>query len=839
VDTPTLGQPVRLVLDVGGHQRVACGMIGALRRGVLLAGGQRIVRCKVVPALARLRGRRTSRIFQDVSTVDIVVGVLRDHGVSVAAPANRPGLRQGDVVREYCVQHEETDYDFVTRLLAEEGIAFRFDQPEADAAWSSAETLVLFDSAAGYRDLAGGAHLSFRSRDEADALSRRETDVDRFSDEERVRPDAALLREYDLGHPLRTVVDRAPGERVVTEAVGLATVFEHHGPFGEHQVEPTDAARALEQIRRDARRQRGSSTCARLTAGSRIQLDDHPDPACSGQFAVVAVEHRGNGLSADATYENDFVTVPASLVWRPPRPRRRVRQSLETAIVTGPPGEEIHTDALGRVKVRFHWDLNPRVDGETSCWVRVAQSWAGAGWGTQFIPRIGMEVLVAFLGGDPDRPIVVGALPNATHPPPFPLPENKTRSGFRSRSTLEGEVPGHNELSFDDDAGRERIQIVAQRDFDVTVANDQRVRVGGDHSLACSGSSFTTVAGDAQQIVEGATTVRVSGDAASQVSGSRTESVSGDSETTVGGVLRETIDGSRESVIAGETRLTSHGPIVVRAESSCAVSVGGADTLGELDISVQGNTAYRADGVVTIDAGERLILQCGPSRVELTETGIKLIAPSILLESPAVDLAADGPRLRLTDRAELVADEVRLYGKESSLELDRDAIIKGTKVFLNCGPTPPTVEEGSEQASTKKVSLRLTDQHFEPYAGKRYRLRVGPLRFEGTTSSDGGLEHDVPEDARQGELELWLESYPTGPRKLYALTLSDLPSPDSVPGARTRLANLGYFDGPTDKEDLDPRILAALRAFQSDHQLPPSGELDEATVRALVTRHGY
>lgn len=838
-EAPWLSQRVRLVLSVGGRERVVSGVIGSVRRGLVLAGGQRLVRCRVGPSLSRLRQRRTSRVFQDVSTVDIVVLLLREHGVAVKTNAVRPGLQQGGVLREYCVQHEETDYDFIRRLLAEEGIAFRFEQPESDAPWHETETLVLFDSPAGYSELVGGSRLTYRARDESDALSRQETDVDRFCDEERQRPDSALLREFDLSHPLRTVLDRAPGDRSGAPIVGLATVFEHHGPFGEQQVQPVDASRALEQVRRDARRQRGSSTCARLAAGARFRLEDHPDPSCAGDFAVISVEHRGNGLSAAATYENDFVTVPAKFVSRPRRPRRRVRQSLETAIVTGPPGEEIHTDSLGRVKVRFHWDLNPRVDGDTSCWVRVAQSWAGAGWGSQFIPRIGMEVLVAFLGGDPDRPIVVGSLPNATHPPAFPLPENKTRSGFRSRSTLESDAPGHNELSFDDDAGRERIQIVAQRDLDITVAHDHRTRVGGDQSVACSGSSFTTVAGDAQEAVEGATTVRVRGDAASQVFGSRSESVAGDAETRIGGAARETVSGSKESEIAGEARVTSHGPIVVRAESSCSVTVGGVDARGELDVSVRGNAAYRAEGVTTIQADERVVLQCGPSRIELTEAGIKLVAPTILLESPAVDLAADGPRLRLTNRAEIVADEVRIFGKESSIELDRDAILKGTKVYLNCGPTPPTSDEGSEVAPTKKVSLRLTDERFEPYAVKRYQLRVGPLRFAGTTSSDGALVHEVPADARSGELELWLDSYPTGRRKFYALTLSDLPSPNTIPGARARLANLGYYDGPIDKEDLDPRILAALRSFQIDHDLPPTQELDEGTVRALTTRHGY
>ena len=423
VDTSSLlDREAILSITAGRHERRVAGIFERVRHGVTLGSGERQIRARLVPRLSRLALRKNSRVFQDQPTSSVVARILGEYGVPI-----RSELTARYRVREICIQHEERDLDFVERLLAEEGIAYRFEAPPPEAAPWTAETLVLFDSAA-YPDLESGPHLLYRPIVEGAALVRQENHVGRFEEELRKKPRSIICREHDFLHPDRTAArSAANGPPVAVDAV-----YEHHGPYGEMQTEPQPVAQLLEQHRRNASRQNGESESARLAPGFGIVIEDHDDVTLSAAFAVVTVEHFGTTKGDARSYRNVFHTVRREFLLRPARPDRRVRQSIETAMVCGPPGEDVHTDALGRIKLQFSWDLVGRRDDQSSCWVRVAQSWAGAGWGSQFIPRVGMEVLVAYLGGDPDRPIVVGALANATHPPAFPLPANKTRSGFRS-----------------------------------------------------------------------------------------------------------------------------------------------------------------------------------------------------------------------------------------------------------------------------------------------------------------------------------------------------------------------------------------------------------------------
>ena len=189
---------------------------------------------------------------------------------------------------------------------------------------------------------------------------------------------------------------------------------------------------------------------------------DHGIDALDGHYVVARVEHTGRAPEAapgrQPVYENRFVCVPAEVALRPKRPKRLLQQVVETAVVVGPAHEEVYTDEHGRVKVQFPWDLAGKNDARSSCWVRVAQAWAGAGWGFQFVPRIGMEVVVTFVGGDVDRPLITGCVPNAINVPPFMLPAQRTRSGIRTRTTPKGE--GGNELSFEDRKGAEEIRFM-------------------------------------------------------------------------------------------------------------------------------------------------------------------------------------------------------------------------------------------------------------------------------------------------------------------------------------------------------------------------------------------
>ena len=288
------------------------------------------------------------------------------------------------------------------------------------------------------------------------------------------------------------------------------------------------------------------------------------------------VEHRGvSSQMSDhkvPVYENRFRCVPAEVPFRPPRPARVLHQVTESAVVVGPAGQEIYTDSFGRVKVQLHWDREGKRNEQSSCWVRVAQGWAGAGWGFQFVPRIGMEVLVTFLGGDVDRPVVTGCLNNALNPVPYRLPEFQTKSGFKSRSTPASE--GFNELSFDDAAGQELLSIHAEKDLHEAVGHDRGSVIGHDRTTTVQGSSAEEVRGSRTRTVGGGEVVTIRGASTLSVDGARTETMSGAVQTRTRGDRGVSTGGDENSDVGGDRKATVSGSDHVVAKVARSVIVG-------------------------------------------------------------------------------------------------------------------------------------------------------------------------------------------------------------------------------------------------------------------------
>ena len=298
--------------------------------------------------------------------------------------------------RQYCVQYQESDHAFVTRLLAEEGIFFWFDQP-ADGA-PAAEQLVLGDDPQTYAPISGDPGLIYRRQVGDGAMSADEHQVIDFRSRTRVESSAVMLHDYDFRRPLLDLTGKAPADGVPPDpaAVGTGTlleVYDHHGEYEEPDADAVHARVYLEQLRAGVREADARSVCRRLLPGHRFDLADHDVDKLNAGWVVVSVEHHGvspesakPGLRA---YENRFRCVPAEVPFRPARPARVLRQVTESAVVVGPEGQEIFTDTHGRVKVQFHWDREGQQNAYSSCWMRAAQAWAGTGWGFQFIPRIG------------------------------------------------------------------------------------------------------------------------------------------------------------------------------------------------------------------------------------------------------------------------------------------------------------------------------------------------------------------------------------------------------------------------------------------------------------------
>jgi len=489
----------------------------------------RTLHLRLEPRMALLRHRLRSRVFHDMTAVAVVGTVLHEWDIRVDGRINRLGPRL-----EHCVQHRETDLAFVTRILARHGISWWFEHPhgagDTDADDTRAELegatvasdghlgdtdlgrerVVLCDRAERYSALGGGANpraLRYIGQ-RADGGGYVPGDVPVFTADDRVRPTAARVTHYDPARhqpePAPYVTDQADlrDARTTEAALGLALDrFEsEHAPA----VEPGSARALLEAARRDAARCRGKCFLPEVMPGQRFTLTDHACVELDGAYVVTGATHAGEvgpAGSGEPLYENQFTCAPAGMLVRPRYVAAPLRQGVESATVVGDVADDVHVDGEGRVRVRFHWDARAGASpDERSCRVRVASAWAGVAWGAQFTPRAGSEVLVAFLDGDVDQPVVVGALHNGRDTAPFPVGESTRRSGFRSQS-IGG--AGHNELSFEDLHGREEVYVHAQRNLREEVRRDRHANVQGSETLSVGGSASAHVGGKVRVVVDG------------------------------------------------------------------------------------------------------------------------------------------------------------------------------------------------------------------------------------------------------------------------------------------------------------------------------------------------
>jgi type VI secretion system secreted protein VgrG len=388
------------------------------------------------------------------------------------------------------------------------------------------------------------------------------------------------------------------------------------------------------------RRYSGRSNVCALLPGYKFTLEGHRRRACNQEYLLVAVQHFGRqpqalpgalahersddlALPGDAlTYENQLECIPAEVEFRPPRrtPRPQVG-GLQTAVVVGPPGEEVHCDEYGRVKVQFPWDRTDKRDDRSSCWIRVSQPFAGPGYGALFIPRIGHEVLVQFLHGDPDRPLIIGRVYNGENPLPYPLPAAKAISTLRSHSTPGG--GGHNELRFDDRKGREELHLHAERNLSVHVGHDASSQVGGD--------STTRIGGDSTIRIDANAIEHVAGDSSAKVGGSLITVIeTGDHELRVGlGGCQTTMHGhSKTEITAGNSELlVLVGSHLTKAAGAVQIE-SGQDQLalrahGPLQAHSQQKVELAAPQIV-LTAAHKLTLRVGENSITLDESGIDL-----------------------------------------------------------------------------------------------------------------------------------------------------------------------------------------------------------------------
>lgn len=476
---PLLGASCELTIGRGAAGRSVVGLVLELDDlGTL--GGRRLVRAVVGPALALLAQQVNTRAWQDRSAVEVLEAVLGE-GLAPYRRTLRLALERGDYPRrEYCTQFRESDLEFAARLLAEEGISYYFEHEDG------AEVLVLVDANAKLPALS--------SRADGDALPVLENAADTapresvqaFTWTRRLHPTSAVVRDFDFLRPDAPHGHEARGR---DDAGREREVYAH-----DERAFDGDGARRVrlrrEQLAVAGKVARGSSNATTLQAGLKFRLVDHRRGELDRTYVLTRVVHRGScpevviertGAGTGPRYVNEFECVPDDVPVRPTGAPRKPRvHGPTTATVVGPESEEVHTDEHGRVKVLFPWDRLSPADDTASWWVRVAQGWAGPGWGSLFVPRIGMEVVVEFLDGDPDRPLVTGCVYNGRNPPPYALPADKTKSTIKTNtSPSDG---GFNELRFEDQKGVEEVFLHAERDLNAVIKNNKTTTVGGDES---------------------------------------------------------------------------------------------------------------------------------------------------------------------------------------------------------------------------------------------------------------------------------------------------------------------------------------------------------------------
>ena len=636
-----LGKNAVLLLERASTARRFCGVIVTVRpRGDDTEAPA--VSLDVVPALNMLSLRRNTRMFQEMSAPDILTAVLEE-GLGPYGRSLSLELSGSYPTRECCLQYQETDLDFVHRLMEEEGISYAFDHE------GEAEVMVLRDDNTAFAKVKTAAGEGALVLTGPNMHAGEQEGIVSFSRAYRSTTTSVTARDFDWTLSGYAVSDAETG----TDERGRDRESYEHGLGRELRIWSYDpgprryqkADAAAQKVVRLQAHVAGAITghgIARVTAlapGVTFELSGHPSADLDGEYLVTRVLHvsqppslgQGDGQDDVESYHNRFECIPLDVPYRPKRRTAKpVIPSIQTAVVTGPAGEEIHVDEHGRIKVRFHWDRENPADETSSCWVRVQQAWAGGGWGFWWVPRIGMEVVVQFIDGDPDRPLVTGSVYDGTNGLPYPLPDEKTKSTIKSNSSIGG--GGSNEFRFEDKAGSEEIYTHAQKDYNEVVENDHNTLVHNnqtntvdvDQTQEIGANQTETVHGNQEMTVDGNRTVHVKSNFDETIDGTETrhvvgavsESFDANEDRTVSGSVTETIGASETRTIGAAQSWTIGGSQTLTVSGDSTETIGGAFTetvSGGINVVTPADIAISAAGGwnVTAAAGITFVATAG------------------------------------------------------------------------------------------------------------------------------------------------------------------------------------------------------------------------------------
>ncbi|NMZ32959.1 type VI secretion system Vgr family protein [Pseudomonas proteolytica] len=490
-----LGKPMSVGLQLAdGGERYFHGIVARCSQNIdqgQFASYQVTLR----PWLWLLSRTSDCRIFQNLSIPQIIKQVFRDLGFSDFEDALSRPYREW----EYCVQYRETSFDFVSRLMEQEGIYYFF-RHEQDR-----HVLVLADAYGAHTTVPGYASVPYYPKDE----QQRERDhMHNWHLAQQVQPGSLELNDYDFQRPSASIDVRSAMPRPHT--AGDYPLYDYPGTYVKSEDGEHYARTRIEALQTLHEQVEFSGNARGLGSGHLFSLTGFSRRDQNREYLILAARYyitqerlESGGGAASAQFDSSLTCIDVQQSFRPlANTHRPVVKGPQTALVVGPKGEEIWTDQYGRVKVHFYWDRHDQSNENSSCWIRVSQSWAGKNWGSMQIPRIGQEVIVSFLEGDPDRPIITGRVYNAEQTVPYDLPENATQSGMKSRSSKGGSPANFNEIRMEDKKGLEQLYIHAERNQDIVVEVDESHSVGHDRNKSIGHNETVTIGNNRLRIVK-------------------------------------------------------------------------------------------------------------------------------------------------------------------------------------------------------------------------------------------------------------------------------------------------------------------------------------------------
>jgi type VI secretion system secreted protein VgrG len=629
-----LGKPLSLEIQTVGEPRFLNGQIVRFTMIGRESSTSRYVvyRATVRPWLWYLTRTSDCKIFQNKSVVDILEEVFADYNFAFEKKLSGT-YRQW----EYCVQYQETDFAFVSRLMEHEGIYYYFKHEK------NQHTLVLADDIGAHDTLPGYPKISYLAADR-DPDPFQEV-IDQWQVTEEIRPGTYVVDDYDFKKSKADLMGIRSQPR--GNPHDTYEIYEWLGGFSEAEQGEHYSRIRLEEAQSQAERDIGHSSVRGMAPGYRFTMQNCPRQDDNREYLIVSVSYalREGGYesgAADSHYSFSFAVQPTSYPFRPPRVTPMTRTNgPQTATVVGKAGQEYWVDQYGRVKVQFRWDRYGKSDENSSCWVRVSSAWAGSNYGAVNHPRKGQEVIVDFIGGHPDRPIIIGRVYNSDQMPPLELPAKVTVSGFVSRSQ-DGTPANANEFILDDAPGQELVRIHAEKNFEVDVEADETDTVAGKRTTTIEGAdkyttntsldetvngphTLTVNKGGPQNItvngpqnvkvVGGTQDVYVQGDQIEHVTGSRTENVDTGETRTIGQSLDETINGPQTTTVVGQYTEKSNGK--------------GVSVLGSESYYVQDNSIRTVGGTETIGSvGDMLITTAGKLKMQSVDADVDIYTPN-------------------------------------------------------------------------------------------------------------------------------------------------------------------------------------------------------------------